>query len=343
MLTLLLLAACCLSFLMSYLIRYYALSCNILDIPNHRSAHQQPTPRGGGLAFVLLFMSWFILCGLRFGVSGLAYPMLASASMILVALTGWVDDLRNLSARTRIVIHFSAAIMLLMSFYSLPGIELGTWMIPQGMIYKSLLVFYLVWMLNLYNFMDGIDGLAGLEAVTVCLCMGFIYYYSGGPEFQLPLMLGFAVLGFLALNLPPARIFMGDVGSSFLGFLLAFFSLQAAFFKPALFWSWLILLDVFVLDANMTLFYRLLTGQRFSEAHSTHAYQKAAKYFSSHRKVSFTVAMINIFWLMPWAMLPALGYLDGFRAFIYASLPLVYLIYIFNPGKLISTLENQQI
>jgi len=141
-----------------------------------------------------------------------------------------------------------------------------------------------------------------------------------------------AVLGFLIWNFPPARIFMGDAGSGFLGIILALLSLQAAWIESRLLWVWLILLGVFIVDATVTLFRRVLRGEKFYQAHRSHAYQYASRILGTHRPVTLAVCAINIFWLMPVASLVAAGKLDGIIGLVVAYLPLLLLAYRYKAG-----------
>jgi len=146
-------------------------------------------------------------------------------------------------------------------------------------------------------------------------------------------MLAAAVLGFLLWNFPPARIFMGDAGSGFLGIVLGVLSLQAAWTNPLLLWAWLILLGVFIVDATLTLLRRLLRGEKVYEAHRSHAYQYASRRFGRHLPVTMAVAALNLVWLLPLAMLVAVGWLDGLLGVLVAYAPLVVLAWRFDAGR----------
>ena len=141
-----------------------------------------------------------------------------------------------------------------------------------------------------------------------------------------------ATLGFLFWNFPSAKIFMGDAGSGFLGILLGTLSLMAGLEAPALFWSWVILLGVFVVDATVTLFRRLARQQRLHEAHRSHAYQVAARRFGAHRPVSIAVGLINLFWLLPIAWMVAAGTISGVVGVLIAYAPLVGLAFYLKAG-----------
>jgi Fuc2NAc and GlcNAc transferase len=211
---------------------------------------------------------------------------------------------------------------------------LGIQAIDLGWTGQILALFYLVWLLNLYNFMDGIDGLASIEAITVCLG-GALLYLLGFETYgywSAPILLTMAVAGFLFWNFPPARIFMGDAGSGFLGIILGLFSIQAAWIAPQFFWSWLILLGVFIVDGTWTLARRFISGEKVYEAHRSHAYQNASRHFGSHKKVSLVIGVINVFWLTPLALLVGLAKLNALLGVVLAYLPLILLAVRFSAG-----------
>ena len=311
----------------------YALIKNLIDIPNERSSHSIPTPRGGGIAIVALFLT---------NLTVLNYFDLLSASACLalwgagsaVAITGFMDDHQHIAARWRLLAHFAAAAWGLYWLGGFPPLtdfgsvlDLG-W---PGYLYAT---FYIVWLLNLYNFMDGIDGLAGIEAITVC-CSSALIIWLVVPEssiWLLPAFLSSAVLGFLVWNFPPARIFMGDAGSGFLGMIRALLSVQSAWVEPRLLWVWLILLGVFIVDATVTLCRRVVRGEKFYQAHRSHAYQYASRILGTHRPVTLVIGAINVFWLMPVASLVALEKLDGIAGLILAYFPLLLLAYRYKAG-----------
>lgn len=320
-----------LSFFLTGLVRYYALSCKVIDIPNYRSSHTVPTPRGGGLAFVALFLMSLVylayIGGLSFGEA-----LGSFVAGVGVASLGFVDDHRPISAKWRLLAHFLASAIALYCLGGMVSIIPASWHIPGAGLWMNLLALvYLVWMLNLYNFMDGINGLAAVEAITVCLGGALLYGLQGyAPMMVLPLILAVVVCGFLFWNFPVARIFMGDVGSGFLGLMIGVFSIQAAHVQVAFFWGWLILSGVFIVDATVTLLRRIGNGSRIDEPHRQHAYQRAVDVFGSHVKVTLAVLMINVVWLLPIAVLVGLGFVHGVTGLLIAYLPLVALVVQFG-------------
>lgn len=331
---LLILAVAGISFLLTFALRRYALANSLIDIPNARSSHSIPTPRGGGVAIVIVFLIG-LFCAPLVSDAPWGWVIALGGSGLLVAVVGFLDDHGHIAARWRLVAHFSAAAWALFWLdgslvLQLPGLALDVaWVV------YVLAAFFLVWLLNLYNFMDGIDGIASVEAITTCLGGAFIYWLLGQYE-QIPLllMLAAAVAGFLFWNFPPARIFMGDAGSGFLGLILGVLTVMAAMVEPQLLWSWLILLGVFVLDATWTLIRRLVRGDKVYEAHRSHAYQSASRELGGHLPVTLAVLAINVLWLLPWACVVALGYVDGLLGLVVAYLPLALMAVRFKAGEL---------
>ncbi|WP_148312960.1 MraY family glycosyltransferase [Sulfuritalea hydrogenivorans] len=325
-----LIAVVALSFVLTGLMRRYALYRQLLDHPNERSSHFAPTPRGGGVAIVMAFMASFIL--VEEASAAVATALMVGGAG--VAAVGFVDDHGHIAARWRLLAHFFCAAWILY-WIGIPRFEWMGAAVDIGPVAAVLAALYLVWMLNLYNFMDGIDGIAGVEALTVGAGGTAVYWLTGmpmGDAAGLPALLAAASLGFLLWNFPPARIFMGDAGSGFLGLMLGAFSLQAAMVRPVLFWCWLVLLGVFIVDATVTLIRRLLRGERVYEAHCSHAYQHASREFGAHRPVTLAVAALNLFWLLPWAMAIASGRVDGVVGLVVAYIPLVALALRFKAG-----------
>lgn len=322
------------SMVLTWILRRYALSRSLMDIPNARSSHSAPTPRGGGVAVVIAYLAVLPLVGYQ---GWLAWPFVIGlmGSGAWVAVVGFMDDHGHIAARWRLLAHFIGAGWLLAWLPELPRLEMMGWYFDLGAFGYLLSAVMLVWLLNLYNFMDGIDGVASVEAITVCVGGALLYALIGMQVLAVtPLLLAGAVAGFLVWNFPPARIFMGDAGSGFLGVVLGGLTLQAAWAAPQLLWAWLILMGVFVLDATFTLVRRLLRGDKVYEAHRSHAYQFASRHYGAHLPVTLAVLSINVLWLLPWACAVALGYVDGVLGLVIAYAPLAALAIRFKAGAL---------
>ncbi|MEN8141591.1 MAG: glycosyltransferase family 4 protein, partial [Thermodesulfobacteriota bacterium] len=299
----------------------------LLDHPNDRSSHVTPTPSGGGVAVVAVFFAGLFFAWQR---GYLALPaLLVFLPSVLVALVGFIDDHHPLPARYRFLVQIVAAVLVVVALPRLPHP-----IAHLGAVGKMLVVLGLVWLLNLYNFMDGIDGLAGQQTITVAGGAALIIWLHGGgqSEMFLPLLLAAATLGFLIWNWPPARIFMGDAGSGFLGFSLGVLALLTSVSGAINLWSWLILMAVFISDATLTLARRVMRGQKFYQAHRSHAYQVLSRRWGSHARVTLAVISVNIFWCLPWAIL--VSYQPGYGLLIClaAFLPLVFLAWRLGAG-----------
>ncbi len=314
-------------------LRSYALKKQLIDIPNDRSSHSVPTPRGGGVAIVVTFLVGLLIFGFFNLLSTDLVWALAGAG-VGVALVGFIDDHEHIPARWRLLVHFFCAGWALAWLGGLPSLSFFGFILDLGWFGYLLAAFFLVWLLNLYNFMDGIDGLASIEAVTVCLGGVILYMLASvnnGVEIPL-LLLTTTVIGFLLWNFPKAKIFMGDAGSGFIGMVLGIFAIQAAWVMPELFWGWIILLGAFVVDATVTLLRRILRGEKFYEAHRSHAFQYASRRYKGHVSVSLAFGIINLCWLLPIAALVAIGWLEGIFGVMVAYFPLVMLAYRFKAG-----------
>lgn len=320
------------SLLLTAVLRQYALRRSIIDIPNARSSHTVPTPRGGGIAIVLTFSFSLSVLVLLQQVS-MAESAALLGSGLMIAVIGFMDDHGHIAARWRLLGHFVAAAWALFWMQGLPSITVFGFSLSLGWFGHLLGALYLVWMLNLYNFMDGIDGVASLEAICASVGLSLLYFFSGHETLiWSPLLLTMAVVGFLYWNFPPARIFMGDAGSGFLGIVLGVFSIQAAWVGSEFFFAWLIMLGVFVVDATFTLGRRLARGDKIYEAHRSHAYQFASRQFGKHLPVTVFIGVINVVWLFPLALCVTLLGLDGVLGVVIAYVPLLLLAIKYKAG-----------
>lgn len=313
------------------LLRRYLLWKNVLDLPGPRSSHSTATPRGGGLAIVIITCS---------AAAWLAYrdlPLEVAAGWLAggmtIAAIGFVDDHVPLAAGVRLAVQTAAAILALVCLGGVPELPVGDQTLRLGIWGYPLAVLAMVWMLNLYNFMDGIDGLAAAEAVFI---FGSAAWLAPGPG-SLPFQQFFAIaagaaFGFLCWNWAPAKIFMGDVGSGFIGFLVAASAVATAAANVLPLWSWLILAGVFVSDASVTLIRRALRGEPLYLAHRCHAYQRLQRRWQSHARVSASVLLVNVLWLLPLAYLAVRmpGY--GLLLTIIAWSPLACLALLLGAG-----------
>ncbi|MGY6274889.1 MraY family glycosyltransferase [Methylomonas sp. MgM2] len=326
------------SFVLTAWIRSYALSNNVMDVPNLRSSHTLPTPRGGGGAIVLAFIAAVIF--LFFAAPNHADSLVALSSSILVAGIGFCDDHGHVSARWRILIHVIAALSALSLLGGFPKLLVPmpfdwfvkTRMADFGWFGYLLGTVLLVWFLNLFNFMDGTDGIAASESVFVSGALAGYLYYIDRFSFTVAISLTASSIGFLLWNWPKAKIFMGDVGSGFLGLLLGILLLMATQQAAVLFYCGLILFGIFMVDATYTLIFRFLSRQKWYEAHCSHAYQRAAKRYG-HLKVLLACWSINLFWLLPISCFVFLYPRYALLGLLVAYLPLLWLAYYFKAGQ----------
>jgi Fuc2NAc and GlcNAc transferase len=321
------------------ILRQLALRNQLLDVPVARSAHSHPVPTSGGAAIAL---SFFLALGFVF--SNDSFPTTVILALFgggLLAIVGYVDDLRHLRIRTRIPFQFLAAIWAIWWLGDAPQIVVGTVVVDFPALVHVFSVVALVWLLNLFNFMDGIDGLAASEASYVT-AIASIFAFNSADDVVMLLsgLICAATLGFLAWNWAPAKIFMGDCGSSFLGFALGLLALLSMQNDSLNLWVWLLLLGVFVVDATYTLFRRALNGQRWYTGHNTHAYQMAARQFGSHRKVTLLVLMINVLWLTPLAWLAFIRPHWGVYLAAIGLSPLVMVAVYFRAGTTANRITN---
>lgn len=273
------------SYFMTWIFRNISQKRNILDIPNERSSHTIPTPRGGGLAIVI---AWYIGISVLF-LMGLLNRSLyfALLSGLLLACTSLVDDVINLRPSIRLVAQI---ITVLVAFIFLQGIRpvpiFGMDIFPSFILY-AITIIGMVWFINLFNFLDGIDGYASIEAITLVLA----YYLFTGHNINLILIA--SVLGFLIWNWPKAKIFMGDVGSTQLGFIIVVLGVYFHNESELSIIYWLILSAPFWFDATLTLFRRWRNKEKLSQAHRKHIYQRLVQSGFSHLRVDIFLILLN--------------------------------------------------
>lgn len=315
--------------------RHLALKYKLLDLPNQRSSHHLPTPHGGGVAIILAFsIAMVIASSVPFSADGHslgsgwspAYVLIAGVALLLSAL-GVIDDKMGLSIRLRLVLYGIACVGTVAAFFGLLPALLDAPSLEVSATLPAVLAvaFVMLWLVNLFNFMDGIDGIAALETLTVCaLAAGLAYLSGADTQYVLfCLLLSAAHLGFLVLNWEPAKLFMGDAGSIATGFMLGALVLLGQVTQALNPYCWLILLAVFIVDASWTLGWRMVTGQAFTQAHRTHAYQRLSRHFGSHAKVDLIVLAINLLWLAPLALAVVVWPQHALILVILAYLPLL--------------------
>lgn len=284
------------SFILTYFIKNYAIKKSLIASVNERSSHTIPTPHGGGIA---LSFTWFL---------GLIYlyannqiePTLFFALMVgvVISVVSFLDDIYDLSPKIRLFTQGAGALFGLIALGGLGNLDFGILYIENQIITNLVAFIAIIWFINLYNFLDGINGYAGSEAVFLALA-GFVLF--GGNHF---LVLAMAVLGFLYWNWNKAKIFMGDVGSTLLGYNIAIFSIYYANQEGVNLWIWLILFGLFWFDATVTLVRRKFNGEKISQAHKKHSYQRLTQSGWSHYKVTnysiiFNMILFGVVYFIP--------------------------------------------
>lgn len=266
----------------------FATKKQLLDKPNERSSHIIPTPRGGGVIFVII---WSILMlSMNFSNTKIQalIPWLVIPALI-IALVGFIDDMKSLSSRFRICVHglccgiFTYYLYAQFPSHNLPIFWFCAWFIS-------------LWSINLFNFMDGMDGLAATQALSVfAINIAAAYLYGSEDFLHIYLTAGIVLFGFLLFNFPKASLFMGDVGSGFLGFLILALGLTGLLYEKIPLWITLISYSNFILDASMTLFRRIFNKEKWFAAHRKHAYQRLHhRALWSHKKVLFVNFIIQL-------------------------------------------------
>lgn len=273
----------------------------LMDVPVERSAHQRATPRGGGIAIVISTYSFLFILASQGYLNLFQFSVLLCA--LPVAVTGFADDIRSLSVKVRLPVHLLSAFAALTLLGPVPEPFFSGLIELPYVLMSALLMVALVWLLNLYNFMDGIDTLAAGQCLFVSGAAAILL-----PDSQVALVwvcagLFVTTLGFFVWNLPPARLFMGDVGSTFLGFLLGLLGLLSHFDGSLSVWVWVLLMGVFIADTTFTLLRRWMSGFSVTHGHNTHAYQHLARRLGSHSRVAWILTAVNLVWLFPLAWL----------------------------------------
>jgi len=313
---------------------------NLFDIPNDRSSHRVPVPKGGGMGFALAYLLCILYLA-RTGVLPGEWLYLSALGLVLLAM-GLLDDMVELGITARLSMQLLAIAAALAILPQLPAIpwpfDGALWYLPAGLC----LLLAWVWFINLYNFMDGIDALACSEAIFVALALGWMSNMAGSTALGIMcLVLTASLCGFLLFNLSPARLFMGDAGSNFLGYTLGLIGLLAMLNGVATLWTLLILFGVFVVDSSITLVRRIASRHVWYHGHRLHAYQRAVMRYKSHGKVVLGITFINACWLLPLAYLSVLYSEAGWILLVTAWLPLFGLLFYYQKGEF-ATMSHQR-
>ena len=282
----------------------------LLDTPVARSAHVAPKPLGGGAALAapyFLCVIWFVAS------AAISESALAYLGCLFIVVLGFSDDRWQLSSKVRLPVQFIVSVAAVRAI-GVDSVDFGFFSLSEPLTLSLLAVLSLVWLCNLTNFMDGIDGIAASQLLVTSLsCVVLLAGLEGGLDaaagesgehdvvLTLSVVLAASAAGFLLWNWSPASLFMGDAGSGFIGFALGLLALESLVTQRMSVWSWVLLLGVFIADTAVTLLVRIIRGERWYEGHSQHAYQILSRRLNSHPRVVGGVILINICWLLPLA------------------------------------------
>jgi len=274
------------SFILTFVIRYLALKRKIIDIPNERSSHTVPTPRGGGLAIAI---AWYLAITYLFFnheiEKSLYFALLSGLFLVGISLA---DDILTISAKIRFLFQTISAGLALFFLGGLQKINLGFVELEISFLASFFVWIAILWFVNLFNFLDGIDGYASSEAIFISLGIAFFTF-----DF-IPAILATATLGFLIWNWQKAKIFMGDVGSTLLGFTIAIVSIYYQNVDKMPILIPIILSSVFWFDATITLMRRKINKEKLTQAHRKHAFQRITQAGWSHQKTVVFAQIINV-------------------------------------------------
>jgi len=274
------------SFTLTYFIKEYAIKKSLVATVNERSSHTVPTPHGGGIAVAITWFVGLIYLYLNDQIdSALFFALIIG---VVIAVVGLIDDIVELSPRLRIVVFTGVSLIGIFLIGGLDSIDFGIFTIENQILTNIFALLLVLWYINLTNFIDGINGYVGSEFVFLGLA-GLALF--GAPVFTILIV---SILGFLLWNYNKAKIFMGDVGSTLLGYNIAIFTIYYTNQEASNLWIWATLFGVFWFDATYTLIRRKLNGEKLSQAHKKHAYQRLTQVGWSHMKVTNYAIGLNL-------------------------------------------------
>ena len=320
------------SFLGIYLLKKNALQLNLVAIPNERSLHNKVTPRGGGVIIAIIFLSFNLVFYISSQMKTAEFLALFGGGLIM-SVTGFLDDILELKASIRFLIQFLTAgwglywvggISSIAFFEGLSG--------SLCMTINAVAVVVLVWFINAFNFMDGIDGLATSGATFFSLSVGSYFLWQDvEPYGSLLIILAACSLAFLCFNWPPAKMFLGDAGSTFFGYLFGVMLIITVKNSNLSIWTWLIVLAYFITDTTTTTFLRLCLVKGWYHPHRSHAYQNLARILDSHKFVTSLITGINVFYILPLAYLSTQYQQYGWLAFLASVIPIFVFVLKYGP------------
>jgi Fuc2NAc and GlcNAc transferase len=317
------------SFCGVYVYKNFAIKLSVVSKPNFRTLHEHPTPRGGGIVFSITFLVGMLLMWNEFKLSSNLFSILVVGGA-LAAIFGFIDDIKNIRARFKLIFQLFLAMWVVYWLYSE---ELKLLNLIPMFIAIPVCLFFMVWMLNAYNFMDGIDGMAASGAIFASLTLSLILFLTDSAINLFPIfvLLAVTVSGFFVFNWPPATIFMGDSGSVFLGYIFGSLLLYTTLNGLISFWSWVLVVGYFLSDTMVTQILRVVLVTKWYRAHRSHAYQNLARITKSHSKVTIGVAIYNVLWILPLAVWSVLKPEMGAALALISIIPAIFVSLKFGP------------
>jgi len=306
------------TFLLTYLVKVITIKRSILDIPNDRSSHSIPTPRGGGIAISII---WFIVITFLFAKkeidSTLFFSLLCG---IPIAVIGVVDDLFKITPKLRLIVQTISAILAIILLGGLQTIDFGFIKFSALIISSFFAIIGIIWFTNVFNFLDGIDGYLSSEIIFIGVTS--FLFFGTTPT----VLLAAITTGFLIWNWQPAKIFMGDVGSTLLGFSIGIFAIYYQNIGITSIFIWLMLTSLFWFDATITIYRRWKNREILSEAHRKHAYQRIVQSGLSHQKTVLYEILINLsIVLIVWLSVKFPSY-----CLLFFAINIIYLYFIYK-------------
>lgn len=274
------------SYILTWILRNILVKKSIIDLPNERSSHITPTPRSGGIAIAI---TWFVGLFILFIFKNISYSLFfALLCGLPISAIGLLDDMNSISPKFRLIVQTISAIGAVLCLGGLNSVDLGFGYFSITIVLSIVAILGIVWFTNLFNFLDGIDGYVSTEIIYIGLASFFLF--RAAP----PLLLAATTAGFLVWNWQPAKIFMGDVASTLLGFNIGIFTIYYQNSGESSIIIWLMLTSVFWFDASLTLFRRWRNKETLSKPHKKHAYQRIVQYGFSHQKTTLHTLILNI-------------------------------------------------
>jgi len=312
-----------------FLYKKIAIQKEIISNLNYRTLHEVPTPRGGGIVFSLIFS--FTIFVLWYGdeISDQVFYMFGLGGFV-ATLFGFIDDVKNIKAKIKL------AIQLFLGGWAVYWLEYGNLPLLESipfLIVTLVALFFMVWMMNAYNFMDGIDGMAASGAIFISLTLATVLFLTEGSVeiITIFILIAATVSGFMFFNWPPATIFMGDAGSVFLGYIFGSLLLFTVLKNDISIWSWITVFGYFFADTTVTQIMRVILVKKWYLAHRSHAYQNLARITGSHLKVTGAVILYNIIWIFPLVVWSVLQPEMEVVAAILAVAPAMIVTYKYGP------------